>query len=84
MVKVKQFTILWNVEDIKMSHVDSYIVSRVLSDIETEYGNIAKLTITHGKIRKYLRMTIDYSSLVKVNLYMINCIGKNLDGTIKT
>ena len=57
-----------------MSHVDSDIISSVLSDIGTEYGRIAKTTITQGKIHKYLGMTIDYSSLVKLKLSIVDYI----------
>ena len=45
-VKCKKCTILWNVEDLKMSHVDPDIISSVLADIVTEYGNIEQMTIT--------------------------------------
>ena len=41
-VKVKTCTILWHVDNIKMLHVDSNVVSSVLSDIDAEYGNIEK------------------------------------------
>ena len=64
----KQFTILWNFDDLKTSHVDPAVVSGVLSDIDTEYGKIEKMTITRGKEHKYLGMTIDYSSPGKVIL----------------
>ena len=40
--KVKQCTILWHENDLRMSHVDSYIVSSVLADIDSEYGKITK------------------------------------------
>ena len=48
----KQCTILWHVDNLKTSHVDPAIVSRVLADIFTEYGKIAKMTITLGKVHK--------------------------------
>ena len=75
-VKVKQCTIIWHVDYLKVSHVDSKIVSGILSDIETEYGNIAKMTIAKGEIHKYIGVTIDYSSSGKVKLFMTNYIGK--------
>ena len=58
-VNDKQFTILWHVGNLKMLHADSDIFSRVSSDIDTEYGRIAKITIMQGKIHKYLGMTIN-------------------------
>ena len=42
-----------------MLHIYSNIVSSVLANIDLEYGNIAKMTTTQGKIHKYLRMTMD-------------------------
>ena len=41
-VKGKQCTILWHVDDLNMLHDDSEIVSSVLSDIDAEYGDIEK------------------------------------------
>ena len=70
--KGKQCTILWHVDNINMSHVDSKIVSSVLANIDAEYGKISKMTIPRGKIHKYLGMTINTSSLVKLKFYMVN------------
>ena len=75
----KQCTILYHVDDLKTSHVDPAVVSIVLADIYVEYGTITKITIMRGKVNKYLRMTIDYSSPDKVISLMINYIGKILD-----
>ena len=38
----KQFIIIWNVDDLKTSHVYPAVVSSVLDDIGAEYGNIEK------------------------------------------
>ena len=57
----KQCAILWHFDDLKTSHVDPALVSIVLAEIGVEYGNIAKMTITRGKVHKYLGMAIDYS-----------------------
>ena len=51
----KQYTILCHVDYLKMSQINSGIVSRVPDDIDVEYGKIAKMTIMWGKIHKYLR-----------------------------
>ena len=75
----KQCTILWNVYDLKTSHAEPAVVSIILSEIDAEYGKISKMTITQGKVHKYLGMTIDYSSPGKVIFSMIEYIGKNID-----
>ena len=55
----KQCTILWHVNDLKTSHGDPAVIFNVLADIDAEYGKIAKMTITQGKVHKYLGITID-------------------------
>ena len=52
-------TRLWHVYDLKTSHVELAIISSVLTDVDSEYGKINKMTITRGKIHKYFGMTID-------------------------
>ena len=78
-VKGKQCTILCNVDDLKLLHVDSEIFSSVLAYIDAEYVIISKMTITRGKIHKYLGMTIDYSSPDKLMSYMVDYIVNMLD-----
>ena len=75
----KKSTILWHVDDLKTSHFDPAIVSSVLTDIDAEYGKIAKMIITWGQVHKYLGMTIDSSSPGKVIFSMIYYIGKTID-----
>ena len=78
-VKGKQCTILCNVDDLKLLHVDSEIFSSVLAYIDAEYGIISKMTITRGKIHKNPRMTIDYSFPGKVIFSMVDYIGNILN-----
>ena len=75
----KKCTILWNIDDLKTSYVDPDVIYSVLADIDAEYGNIAKMTITRGKVHKYLGTTIDYSSPGKLILSMIDYIGNIID-----
>ena len=77
--KDKQCTTLWNVDNLKTSHVDPVVISRVLAEIDAEYEKIWKMTITRGKVHKYLGMTIDYSSPGKVIFLMIDYIGNMID-----
>ena len=51
-------TILWHVDDLNTSHVDPAVISSVLAGIYAEYGKIAKMTITRGKVHICLGMTI--------------------------
>ena len=64
-----------------MLHVDSNIDPIILADIDAEYDKIGKMTITRGKMHKYLGMTIDYSYPGKLISYMVDYIGNMLDDT---
>ena len=78
-VKGKQCTILWNVDELKLLQVDSYIVSSIISSFDAEYGNISKMTITRGNIHKYLGVTIKYYFPGKAKFSMVDYIGNMLD-----
>ena len=43
-------TVLWQVDDLKTSHVDPAVISSIIADIDAEYGKIAIMTITWGKV----------------------------------
>jgi hypothetical protein len=56
-VNGKQCTIAWFVDDNKISHVDSKVVTEVIEKIEERFG---KMTVTRGKKHVFLGMKIDY------------------------
>jgi hypothetical protein len=70
----KQCTILWYVDNLKISHVDPKVVTSVIKQLEAEFGKEAPLTITRGKTHDYLGMTLDYSIDGKVQIKMIDYI----------
>jgi hypothetical protein len=47
-------TILWHVDDLKISHIDHKVVSSVIQQLHEEFGKEALLTKTHGKVHNYL------------------------------
>ena len=78
MINGKQCTILWHVDDLKISHVDQAVVDEILAALDGEYGQIAPITITRGKVHDYLGMLIDYSEEGKVKFSMVDYISKML------
>jgi hypothetical protein len=66
----KQCTILWHVDDLKISHVDSSVVDQVLVQLNDEYGKEAPLTVTRGKVHDYLGLTLDFTEDGKVAIRM--------------
>ena len=52
-----QCTVLWHVDDLKVSHKHKHVVQRVLKYLEDAYGN---LSVVEGKQHTYLGMNIDF------------------------
>ena len=73
-IEGKQCTILWHVDDLKISHVNPDVVTQVIQQLEKEFGVEAPLTKTRGKVHEYLGMTLDYSTPGTVQFSMINYI----------
>ena len=65
-----QCTVLWHVDDIKISHVEESVVEQILASLEKKYGIEAPLAITRGKIHDYLGMVLDYTKTgtCKINM----------------
>lgn len=59
-VNGKQCTILWHVDDIKISHVEEQVLDHVYERLNKRYGKHTPLSITCGKTHDYLGMTLDY------------------------
>ena len=78
-----QCTVLWHVDDLKISHVDDEVVTEVIDLLERQFGKEAPLTKTRGKVHEYLGMTIDYSVPGKVKFSMIDYIKNMLDALPK-
>jgi len=66
----KQCTVLWHVDDLKISHVDKKVVNSVIDYLASRYGKEAPLTINRGKIHRYLGMVLDFSIDGKVQISM--------------
>ena len=64
-VRGKQLTIVWHVDDLKISHMDKEVVSAMIDALNEKYGKTPSgvetpLTVKRGKVHEYLGMTIDY------------------------
>jgi hypothetical protein len=75
----KQCTIVWHVDDLKLSHVSSSVLEDIVGRIEGRYGKEAPLSVTRGKVHDYLGMTLDFSVDGKVTFSMNDYIENVLD-----
>jgi hypothetical protein len=68
MVDGKQCTVMWHVDDLKISHVRLSVVKDVIGKLKQVFGSEAPLTEWIGKVHDYLGMRIDYSTPGKVSI----------------
>ena len=66
----QQCTLVWLVDDMKISHVNSKVVDNIIKTIEQELGKEAPLTIWRGKTHDYLGMVLDFTNPGKVAIRM--------------
>ena len=57
-VNGKQLTVLWHVDDLKVSYVDKLVVTQFLEWLSRRFG---KMKTTHGMKHVYLGMELDLS-----------------------
>jgi hypothetical protein len=76
-----QCTIVWHVDNLKISHVDPQVTSEVIELLQQKYGTDdgAPLTVCRGKLHDYLGMTLDYSLPGKVVINMDHYVNELLD-----
>jgi hypothetical protein len=65
-----QCTILWHVDDLKISHAKQEVLEEVIDTLNDRYGKLAPLTMMRGEVHEYLGMTLDYSTPGKVSIRM--------------
>ena len=78
-----QMTICFHVDDNKLSHRKSKVVDEMVEWLRKEYESIfedgsGKMTVSRGRIHKYLGMTLDYTVRGQVKITMIDYIDEIL------
>jgi len=73
----KQCTIVWHVDDLKISHVSEDVVEGIIAHLNKKFGKESPLTTSRGKVLEYLGLTLDYSQKGKVKISMYDYI-KNI------
>ena len=69
----KQCTIVWHVDDLKISHVNPNVVTSIIDTLSEKYG---KLQINRGKLHDYLGMRLDFTQPKAVKVVMTDYIKK--------
>lgn len=87
----KQCTIVWHVDDLKISHVDTSVVDEVIQNLRSEFGKVGELSVNRGKVHDYLGMELDFSEngnvMVNMEKYLEEVLvdlPEDMDGTAVT
>ena len=75
-IKGKQQTVVWHVDDLKSSHIDSEINDKFIKYMRDKYEDeeIGILKATRGKVHDYLGMNLDFSTKGEVKIGMIDYV----------
>ena len=72
----KQCTVVWHVDDLKISHVENSVVDDVIKMLESTYG---EMPTQRGNKFLYLGMTLDYRTDKKVKIKMCDFVDAILE-----
>ena len=73
-INSSQYTIMWHVDDLKLPHKDSSVITYTIDALYREYADIMPLTVSRGRIHGYLGMVFDYSTGGEVLIQCINTL----------
>ena len=72
-----QQTVVWHVDDLKVSHVDSFENTKLIHYLSKIYGS--KMTVNRGAKHRYLGMDFDYSTPGVCRILMDKYIDEIID-----
>ena len=81
MINGSQFTIVWHVDDLKLSHKDPKVVDEMIEHLRSLYeelpnGEIKKMTVQRGKSLDYLGMNFNFQTAGEVKITMYDHVKK--------
>ena len=65
-----QMSVVWHVDDLKVSHVHGKEVDKFIMQMEETFGADAPLSVSHGKIHDYLGMNLNFRVKGEVRIDM--------------
>jgi hypothetical protein len=57
----KQCTIVWHVDDLKVSHMESEVLEKMVDQLNKKFGTINPLVVTRGDVHDYLGMRLNFT-----------------------
>ena len=70
MINRHQMTVVWHVDDLKVSHMDAGEMAKFEQQMEERFGKDTSLTVSCGQVHDYLGMTLDICNKGEVCISM--------------
>ena len=70
MINGQQMTVVWHVDNLKVSHVEAMEVEKFVQQMEETFGLETPLTVSRGRVHDYLGMTLDFHTKGEVQINM--------------
>ena len=83
MINGHQMTVVWHVDDLKVSHMDAGEVEKFVQQMEETFGKDTPLTVSCGQVHDYLGMTLDFRNKGEVCINMEHYIDMTLQDAPK-
>ena len=90
-VQGSQLTVMWHVDDLKVSHTSQDVVDKFIHDMEQEFGKESPISVSTGKQHNNLAMQLDYTQagvvVISMELYIdmiLNDAPDTMSGTATT
>ena len=74
-----QETILFHVDDLKISHRNNAVLKNTVAQLTKRYGKINDLTVTYGKVHEFIGVTFDFSEEGKLMVKMDDYVDEILE-----
>jgi hypothetical protein len=71
MINGNPCTVVWHVDDLKISQKDTQVVDAFIQQLEKTFGKETPLSKSRGKVHDYLGMILDYRNAGEVSINMI-------------
>ena len=78
-----QMTVVWHIDDLKVSHVDAGEVEKFIQQMEETFGKDTPLTVSCGQVHDYLGMALDFCNKGEVCINMEHYIDMMLQDAPK-
>ena len=76
MIGGRQMTVVWYVDDLKISHANESAVDDVVNLVKGEFGKDLEVTVHRGKVHDYLGIRFDFTQTGRVTMTMHNYISE--------